>query len=502
LPLKTFIVALLLSVVPAAAQTGQDPVSAGYARLWAGNRVDAFTHFESLHAKDPQNLAVWFGLLFAHQARIEYEKSLSASFEPSIAEFLRIAEMRYERSGNDTEALFSLAQGYLLRSTYRIENDKGIFGAARDAAKAKGYADSYIRLHPEHGDAYLVLGLYNYYVDIAPTFIKMLRVVLFLPPGNRAEGLKQIERAARDGSLFAPLAEGALADIYGELEGRLGDATAINERLVQRFPSNAELRFDLALRYSHPIVEAYDRAAEQYSTVIQQKEGSSIEDLEARYRATLGLAALRRTQWRLEEAVTLLTPVVDQNVGKPDWVAAAFLLRRANYRALLNDPDAIRDVERVTGDKRMADAHKAAWRQFAFINGRRKTDEATVYAALVPGNRLLVEHRWDDALRVFDQVGASYPNNWQVKYRRAYLEFARGNYDAAARGLNDIVAARTPMPAWLKAAAMLNLAWTDDIAGRRAEALKLYKRIVDDYENEAAADAARVGLISPYKRVM
>ena len=47
---------------------------------------------------------------------------------------------------------------------------------------------------------------------------------------------------------------------------------------------------------------------------------------------------------------------------------------------------------------------------------------------------------------------------------------------------------------------MLNLAWTHDIAGRRAEAVKLYKRIVDDYENEASSGSARVGLISAYRR--
>ena len=36
-------------------------------------------------------------------------------------------------------------------------------------------------------------------------------------------------------------------------------------------------------------------------------------------------------------------------------------------------------------------------------------------------------------------------------------------------------------------------------AGMRADALKLYKRIVDDYENEAPANAARLGLIAPYR---
>jgi tetratricopeptide (TPR) repeat protein len=77
----------------------------------------------------------------------------------------------------------------------------------------------------------------------------------------------------------------------------------------------------------------------------------------------------------------------------------------------------------------------------------------------------------------------------------------RGNYDAAARGFNEIATASGPVPSWLKAAALLNLGWTHDLAGRRAEALKAYKRVVDDYEKEAAAGAARVGLISPYRRM-
>ena len=56
------------------------------------------------------------------------------------------------------------------------------------------------------------------------------------------------------------------------------------------------------------------------------------------------------------------------------------------------------------------------------------------------------------------------------------------------------------MPAWLRAQAMLNLAWTHDLAGRRADATRLYKRIVDDFDREAAAGPARIGLITAYRR--
>ena len=75
-------------------------------------------------------------------------------------------------------------------ATFRATSDKSLWGAARDAARSKSYAEEYVKAHPEHGDAYLPLGLYNYYVGIAPTFVKVLRVLLFLPGGNRATGLR------------------------------------------------------------------------------------------------------------------------------------------------------------------------------------------------------------------------------------------------------------------------------------------------------------------------
>jgi tetratricopeptide (TPR) repeat protein len=492
---------LLLCSCPASGQDrASDPVYDGYMRLYGGEREAGYSDFKALHARDPHALPSWFGMLLALESRLELDDSLVPSFERDIAAFLDLSEQRYTRSHADAESLFYLAQGYLLRSTYRLEHDKGVFGAARDAAKAKGYADTYVKQHPEHGDAYLALGLYNYYVDIAPNFIKVLRVVLFLPAGNKAEGLKQLERAARDGSLFGPLAAAALSAIYGSLEGRPNDAIAIGERLVQRFPANADMRLDLAQAYLHPAIEAYDKAALQYGAVIDRAAGPAVEQVQQRCQATLGLASLRRSQWRLEEAIALLTPVIDEHVSRPGWVKPTFLLRRANYRALLNDADAIADARRVVADKPSASDRKAAERQIAFIQGRKNTSEAVIYASLIPGNRLVVEHRWDQASAVYDSVAAAHPGDWQLRYRRAYLEFTRGNYDAAAQGFREIVSASVQMPTWLKAAAMLNLAYTHDIAGRRAEAVTVYKIIVDKYEDEAAAGAARVGLISPYRR--
>ena len=496
----TLLACLLVCADSARAQAGSsDPIRDAYMRFYAGDLAGAQQQFDHLHAARQQDLRAWLGSLLVLQSRIADDELLAPAFERGIDAFLAHADQRYSRSRADTEALFHLAQGHFLRGAYRFEHDKGMWGAARDAAKSKGFADEYLKRHPEHGDAYLVLGLYNYYVDIAPNFVKVLRVLLFLPSGNRAAGLQQIERAGRDGDLFAPLAQSALADVYGSLEGRLADAIPIAERLAQRFPGNADMRFSLAAMYMHPTVEAFDLAAQQYSAVLDHHSGRSQHDLNARHRATLGLANLRRTEWRLEDAIALLTPTIDQKIEKPDWVLPTFLLRRANYRMLLNDPGAADDARRVRGDARMADWRESADQHLAAIAGRARSNEGVIYASLIPGNRLVAEDRWEEAKAVYERVAAAAPGDFQVRYRLAYLDFARGNYQAAAAALSSMVAPGARVPSWLKAGALLTLAWTHDIAGRRAEAMTLYKRIVDDFENESAASSARLGLIAPYR---
>jgi hypothetical protein len=271
-----------VALAQAPATTAADPVLAGYLRFYEGDREGAYQQFESLRARDPENLTVWYGQLFVHEARIETRPALKTSFEQEIDRFLAKADERYSRTHADSEALFSLANGYLLRGRHRLEHNNSVWGAARDAAKSKGYSDEYLKLHPEHGDAYLAAGLYNYYVDIAPTFIKMLRAILFLPAGSRTDGLKQVERAARDGSLFAPLANDVLTEIYGAFEGRVPDAVRVAEQLQRRFPDNPDYRLDLAHLYSNPVIESFDRAGDQYAAVLAHATTASPEDLRAR----------------------------------------------------------------------------------------------------------------------------------------------------------------------------------------------------------------------------
>ena len=133
------------------AQSAPDPVRAGYQRLFAGDKAGAHRHFDDLLKQQPDDLAFRLGSLMARRGQIENDESLMPAYERDLDELLRLAEARYGRSDRDSDALRYLASGHMLRAAYRFEHEKGMWSAARDGARAKGYSDSYVKRHPEHG---------------------------------------------------------------------------------------------------------------------------------------------------------------------------------------------------------------------------------------------------------------------------------------------------------------------------------------------------------------
>jgi hypothetical protein len=71
-----FVIVLVgVSVRGVAAQPASataDPVRAGYTRFYSGDLDGAYAHFEGLHAREPESLAVWYGLLMKVVDDYEY----------------------------------------------------------------------------------------------------------------------------------------------------------------------------------------------------------------------------------------------------------------------------------------------------------------------------------------------------------------------------------------------------------------------------------------------
>lgn len=503
--IATFLlVALSAARTTHAAPNLPESVRSGLTRLKQGDARGAYEQFRALAAKEPENLGAECAVLLALDAiGLDEGDGHAAEFETRVDTFIDHASSRRDRNAGDREALFYLAQAYGARAGYRFEHGKGIWGAARDAAKAKRLSDEYVRLVPADADGYYTLGLYNYYVAIAPSFVRVLSVLLFLPSGNRTEGLKQIQRAAQGGELWGQEAHFNLIDIYSDLEGRPDEAVRLALDLKRAYPDNPKALLTLAETELHPTVEHYAAAAAGFGDVITRARARDPHFRDQHlYGATTGLAAAYQQQWRLEEAIATLTPAIDAGVSKPMWVLPTFLLRRGVYRSQLGDRRGIEDLQRLLNDKKFERWHRAARRQIKLAEERTASGAASVYAALIPGNRLVAERRWNEAEAFYAKMEQQHPGNVQVRYRSALLEFERDRLDRAADLFNRIIGgANRGTPTWIKGPSMLYVARIHDIWGQRPQATALYQRIVKEFDDtDFAVQAAKVGLISPYRR--
>jgi tetratricopeptide (TPR) repeat protein len=499
----TMAVAGLLVCVSTAAATqssADDGLRAAYETYYRGDKAGADAAFAQIAAQRPDDLGGAFGRLVVAYSRLGPDSAASPAFEHSVDAFIARAADRYERNRADQDALFHLAFGYTLRSAYRFEHQTGVMGAARDGGHARGYIDTYLTAHPENGDAHLVRGMYNYFVDLAPSFVHIFRFLMFLPAGNRVGGLADIEYAAAHGALFGRMAQLQLVPIYGALEGRPAEAIALGERLQRTLPANDEVAFALADVYISPAVESRDLAGRVYEGIIDRHRTDDTSDgLSARARALYGLAGARFDAWRCDEALGILSRTIDDPGAGPDWALPRFLLRRSGYRMLLNDPHAGDDARRVLNDPAMTRWHDDAHAVLKQLAEYRSTGNPALYAALVPANRLVVEGQYGEARERYEAIGRGRMDDPQVRYRLAYLDFARG-LDAQAQPTFEALTTAPGAPDWVRAASWLYVGRIDDLTGRRAAAVRAYQKVVDDYGDERASLAAQVGVITPYQR--
>jgi tetratricopeptide (TPR) repeat protein len=111
--------------------------------------------------------------------------------------------------------------------------------AARAGVRARGNFERALAMDPSVADAYMGLGLYNYYVDTLSTMARMLRFVMGLPGGNKEEGIGELRRAIAEGEMTPAAARFYLALNLHNYDQRYAEALQVIEPLVERYPNNA-----------------------------------------------------------------------------------------------------------------------------------------------------------------------------------------------------------------------------------------------------------------------
>jgi hypothetical protein len=95
-----------------------------------------------------------------------------------------------------------------------------------------------LKLDPEMADATAALGIYNYYVDTLSPIVKLLRIFMGIPGGDKQLGVNQMEIGMHQGSFLAVDIRFILARSLRTYDQKYEQALSVAEPLVARYPQN------------------------------------------------------------------------------------------------------------------------------------------------------------------------------------------------------------------------------------------------------------------------
>jgi tetratricopeptide (TPR) repeat protein len=236
----TLALLLLLPAVPATATLKEGPrLAAIYDTVLAARFNEAAETLDRACPPAPREACLDLAAALTWW-RIQLDpdnRALDDQFQEQARAAIDAAEHWTDRDAGSAEAWFYLAGAYGPLVEWRVLRGHRV-AAARDGNRIRQALERALSLDPSLNDAYFGIGLYHYYAAVAPLAAKVLRWFLFLPGGDREQGLQEIVRARERGLLLSGEAEYQLQRIYLWYEHRPADALALLRELDARYPTN------------------------------------------------------------------------------------------------------------------------------------------------------------------------------------------------------------------------------------------------------------------------
>ena len=269
-------------------------------------------------------LSLWWQIQLDPESR-RLDMMFLSKVNAAIAEAERMTKAEPDRA----EAWFYLGAAYGVRAQFRVYRVERL-AAARDGKRIKESLERALALDPGMHDAEFGIGMYRYYAGVAPAIFRFLRLLLLLPGGDRADGLRQLERAANRGQLVRGEAQYQIQILYLWYEKKWREALVIVRELQDRYPRNPlfhQIEAEILDVYFHD-AEASLKASEQLLALVRSRSVNRPEIASTVARLNIAKQSIALKQ--RDRAVELLDRVIaEQPIAPHGAVARARALRRA-----------------------------------------------------------------------------------------------------------------------------------------------------------------------------
>ncbi len=227
----------------------------GMNELMDGDFAAATEIFRQIQKSDPESPlgylleadANWWKIYLTEANLIDPDvfEALSEAVTPYDADFgrlndlaIRKAEARLRAHQDEARSYFYEGLAYGLRAQLEALRDH-ILATARAGKKLRNLSLAALKLDPNLEDAWFGVGLYNYFEDTLPTYVKMLRFLILLPGGDRVVGLRQMQQAMEKGQLVTSEARFHLAKNYSRsIDRQYAKSLELLRQMQREYPHN------------------------------------------------------------------------------------------------------------------------------------------------------------------------------------------------------------------------------------------------------------------------
>jgi len=172
------------------------------------------------------------------EARTEAVTPYDSDFARAVELAITKAEARIKAHQDEALNYFYEGLAYGLRSQLEALRDHAL-ATARAGKRLRSLSLTALKLDPNLNDAWFGVGLYNYFVDTLPTYVKLLRFLILLPGGDRVEGLRQMRVAMDKGQLVPAEAKFHLAKNYSRaIDRQYSTSLELFRQMKRQYPHN------------------------------------------------------------------------------------------------------------------------------------------------------------------------------------------------------------------------------------------------------------------------
>lgn len=420
---------------------------------------------------------------------------LDGPFLRRVEAALAGADARLRQDASDARARLAKGAAFGVRSRYHIfRQHRG--DAAKDAVRMREELRRAREIGVTDKDVRFGLGLYDYYADVLPKFVKLLRFFAGMPGGDRERGLAAIEEST-EGSLFHDTeARIQLYEIYAFYEDRPDRALGEIEWMRTHHPGWPLWALKLA-EHLRERLGLYARAAEVAQGILETAEHHRHPNYQpvvaVMARIALGEALL--LDLRFHEARTVLLPARE---GSPEAPYLAARARLALGRSLELEDD--RDAALAHYRLALSTSDRELRRQvLSALASPLSVGEVRAAQLLADVRRFRERGSRREAAERARRALEAWPKSQEAALRVAEDDLEHGRAQEARRLLNELDNIKVLQPPWVRPWSWLLRGRLHDLKGERAAALDEYKRVLlEPYGREELRELATDGLQHPY----